>query len=228
MQKLIVALCLGAGAAYVAPAAPKAAPALAATKDEVVALAEANPDFLGKAIGFWDPLGALDTNFWGLGNEGTIGYLRHAEIKHGRVAMAAFLGCVVTGLGVEFPGPINVAGKTFAEVGSGGLLDFWDNTPAPGRLQIISTIGAIEYVFESQQPHYLRGGKPGFIRLTPGVAPWHASGYDPMSKYDAETRKKKRDMELANGTKAARTSTAGSGIPKVSFPGRISTNSAQI
>ena len=58
----------------------------------MIALAEANPDFLGKAIGFWDPLGALDSNFWGLGNEGTIGYLRHAEIKHGRVAMAAFLG----------------------------------------------------------------------------------------------------------------------------------------
>ena len=92
MQKLIVALCLSGAAAYVAPVAPSAGSKLAASKDEVVALAEANPDFLGKAIGFWDPLGALDTNFWGLGNEGTIGYLRHAEIKHGRVAMAGFLG----------------------------------------------------------------------------------------------------------------------------------------
>merc|ERR1712022_69208 len=34
-------------------------------------------------IGFWDPLGATDLDFWGLGEEGTIGYLRHAEIKHG-------------------------------------------------------------------------------------------------------------------------------------------------
>merc|ERR1719271_62392 len=66
-----------------------------AGKDEMAALAEANPDFLGRSIGLWDPLGALDTNFWGLGNEQTIGYLRHAEIKHGRVAMAAFLGYIV-------------------------------------------------------------------------------------------------------------------------------------
>ena len=92
MQKIIAALALSGAAAYVAPVAPKATSSLAASKDEVIALAEANPDFLGKAIGFWDPLGALDSNFWGLGNEGTIGYLRHAEIKHGRVAMAAFLG----------------------------------------------------------------------------------------------------------------------------------------
>lgn len=53
-------------------------------------------DFLGKTIGYWDPfkLGE-DGDFWGLGNEATIGYLRHAEIKHGRVAMAGFLGFCV-------------------------------------------------------------------------------------------------------------------------------------
>merc|ERR1711903_41254 len=58
MQKIIAALALSGAAAYVAPVAPKATSSLAASKDEVVALAEANPDFLGKAIGFWDPLGA--------------------------------------------------------------------------------------------------------------------------------------------------------------------------
>ena len=117
--------------------------------------------------------------------------------------MAAFLGCVVTGLGGHFPGAIDLQGDSFASVGTGQLLEFWDKTPAAGRLQIISTVGAIEYVFESQQPHYLRGGTPGAIRLTRGVAPWHEEaggpGYDPMAKYDAATRKTKRDMELQNG-----------------------------
>merc|ERR1711998_679808 len=61
-------------------------------KEDLVSLAEANPDALGSAIGFWDPLGATGIDFWGLGEEGTIGYLRHAEIKHGRVAMGGFLG----------------------------------------------------------------------------------------------------------------------------------------
>eukprot|EP00628_Pelagophyceae_sp_CCMP2097_P004909 CAMPEP_0184084868 /NCGR_PEP_ID=MMETSP0974-20121125/4421_1 /TAXON_ID=483370 /ORGANISM="non described non described, Strain CCMP2097" /LENGTH=77 /DNA_ID=CAMNT_0026387543 /DNA_START=48 /DNA_END=277 /DNA_ORIENTATION=+ len=77
MQLTVLALALSSAAAFVAPSTSSAS-TLAATKEEMVALAESNPDFLGKSIGFWDPLGALDTNFWGLGNEGTIGYLRHA------------------------------------------------------------------------------------------------------------------------------------------------------
>merc|ERR1719353_401760 len=56
-----------------------------AGQEEMAALAGANPDFLGKSISLWDPVALLD-------NEQTIGYLPHAEIKHGRVAMAAFLG----------------------------------------------------------------------------------------------------------------------------------------
>ena len=51
--------------------------------------------------GFWDPFNLIaEGDFWGLGNEATIGYLRHAEIKHGRVAMAAFLGFIVQSLPV--------------------------------------------------------------------------------------------------------------------------------
>jgi YidC/Oxa1 family membrane protein insertase len=48
----------------------------------MAALAQANPDFLGKATAFWDPLD------WGL-SDATIGYLNNVEVDHGRVAMAA-------------------------------------------------------------------------------------------------------------------------------------------
>ena len=54
--------------------------------------------------GFWDPLGCSGMSFWTLDNDQTVGYLRHAEIKHGRVAMAAFLGYCVQCLDIFVKG----------------------------------------------------------------------------------------------------------------------------
>merc|ERR1711871_1620756 len=103
--------------AYVAPK-HNTVSVLSATKEDMAALAESNPDFLGQSLGLWDPLGCLNLDFWTLGNEATIGYLRHAEIKHGRVAMAAFLGYlaqstpVVSGPHAKLPYPGYETGLT--------------------------------------------------------------------------------------------------------------------
>ena len=135
-------------------------------KQEMVELAESNPDFLGSTIGFWDPFNLIaEGDFWGLGNEATIGYLRHAEIKHGRVAMAGFLGFCLQSLPV-------VAGDHLLKPYSGYVPNVspqeqWENVPAIGKLQILVLVGMLESYGEGAGSpegyvHYMSGGKPGY------------------------------------------------------------------
>ena len=87
---IVLALAFGSASAFmgarVAPRAAKTSAISMTTQEELAELAESNRDALGAGLGFWDPLGCSKMSFWTLSNEETIGYLRHAEIKHGRVA----------------------------------------------------------------------------------------------------------------------------------------------
>ena len=213
MAKLLVALALcGSASAYVAPvASSKAATQLAGAKDEVVDLALSNTDALGASLGFWDPLGVTNADFWGLGNEGTIGYLRHAEIKHGRIAMAGFLGFIagctplVSGEHGTLPYRGYVAGVTPQEQ--------WDNIPLLAKLQIFIAIGMLESYGEGAGSpegyvHYTKGGQPGYYPDIKGrvAGQIQLNLYDPFQfgfrSASPEAKARGLKAELLNGRAA--------------------------
>ena len=183
--------------AFSAPAAPSRASVRMETKEDLQALAVAqNP-----TVGFWDPIGLADANLFDLGEEGSIGWLRHAEIKHGRVAMAAFLGYL--------------AGSTELVSGPHKILPFrgyepgltppeqWDAIPLYGKLQIITLVGMLESYGEILDPHYTKGGLPGYYPPIKGKRPELVFNlFDPFGFFEQDSDEKKargRLAEINNG-----------------------------
>ena len=213
MQKLVLALALSGAQAFVAPAAPAAGVALSETKADLEALQKALP---GPPNSYWDPLALGSATFdWGpQGEEATVGWLRHSEIKHGRVAMAAFVGFIaqctplVSGEHKYLPYKGYVAGCTPQEQ--------WDNIPLYGKLQIFGLIGMLESYGEGAGApdgyvHYMKGGKPGYYPPIAGRAGWGQVTldlWDPFklpggpSSQSAEAKARGLKSELLNGRAA--------------------------
>jgi len=116
---------------------------------------------LNPAVGSWDPLKLGAAEVYDYTNEETSGFLRHAEIKHGRIAMAGFVGYVVQANGIKFPW------EPFASIDATSPPDQWDALPEAAKLQIILGVGFLEWWSELRlEPgaaHYMKGGKPGYI-----------------------------------------------------------------
>jgi len=140
---------------------------------DVVMAAESQVDLevlarkLNPSVGFFDPLQLSEGEFWGESNEATIGFLRHAEIKHGRVAMAGFVGFIVHANGIHFPWKI--PGDELCAPGVSPPL-LWEGIPLEAKAQIILALGLFEGYSEAAMAkapgvggHYMRGGKPGFF-----------------------------------------------------------------
>lgn len=142
-------------AAVEAAAAPAEPTYTCISKDAI--LASPNTIEIGQV---WDPLGLAE-----YGSDETLAWFRHAEIKHGRVAMAAFVGWWAVGSGLRFPGEL-AHGVDFASIPSKGL-DAWEAVPGWGKAQMLLFAGLIEFhdeLFHSRRgTHYLRGGIPGKV-----------------------------------------------------------------
>ena len=132
---------------------------------------------LNPVLGYYDPLGLGEASFWNQSQEATYGFLRAAEIKHGRVAMFAFCGYVAQANGLTFPDLIgrSTSGVTPEEQ--------WFNLPVQGRVQIVLFIGFLEWWGEFGGTHYMRGGKPGEYPPFKDI-PFHKAHLDRFSLYD--------------------------------------------
>jgi len=168
-----------------APVEPEA-PAYECISKEAI-LASPNTIEIGS---FWDPLGLAE-----YGSDETLAWFRHAEVKHGRVAMAAFVGWWAVGA-LRLPGQLTF-GTEFSSLPSKGL-EAWDAVPGWGKAQMLIFAGLIEFhdeLFHSRRgTHYLRGGIPG-KNMVPGL-------YDPFGlskKKSEEAKARGRDAEIKNG-----------------------------
>merc|ERR1719174_248805 len=180
-----------------------------ATKADLVELQNSLPG----PPGYWDPLewGGNPALLADLGldtEEANIGWLRHAEIKHGRVAMAAVLGFIaqctplVSGEHTYAPYRGYIAGCTPQEQ--------WDNIPLLGKLQIITLVGMLESYGEGagndEYVHYTKGGKPGYYPPIKGQAfgqinlnLWDPFSNSPLRGLSEESKARRLKVELQNG-----------------------------
>jgi len=163
----------------------------------------------------FDPLGLSEKEFWEQSNEATVGFLRHAEIKHGRVAMAGFVGFCVHSAGLTWPFKMTMAGDDWPTLGDGGAPELWDKIPAGGKWQIILTVGLLEwwdeYQFEPEKnvdkpKHYMRGGRPGdypnFFESAANNQFLPLNLFDPFGlskKMSPEQSERRLAMEINNG-----------------------------
>jgi light-harvesting complex I chlorophyll a/b binding protein 1 len=119
-------------------------------------------------LGRWDPLQIRE--------QGPERYRRFVEmeIKHGRLAMAGFLGVLTTYSGVRFPGYLSTSENIkFSDI-PGGAISSWAALPTAAWFQIVIFITFCEVNFLKQDPEK----EPG--NVVPDGIPWarYPDGYD--------------------------------------------------
>eukprot|EP00339_Tiarina_fusa_P020135 CAMPEP_0117029146 /NCGR_PEP_ID=MMETSP0472-20121206/21133_1 /TAXON_ID=693140 ORGANISM="Tiarina fusus, Strain LIS" /NCGR_SAMPLE_ID=MMETSP0472 /ASSEMBLY_ACC=CAM_ASM_000603 /LENGTH=198 /DNA_ID=CAMNT_0004736837 /DNA_START=21 /DNA_END=617 /DNA_ORIENTATION=+ len=177
-MKLAIFASLLAGAAAFAPAAQKSATTSLSAADFSKEIGAQIP------LGFFDPL-----NIVGDADKAEFDRLRWVELKHGRVAMLAVVGYLVTYAGVRFPGAEDIP-SGFAALNA-----------VPGMVwaQMVATWALMEAANrdQSETPGVNPDWSPEFIGdVRNGALDF---GWD---KLDEATKLRKRSIELNNGRAA--------------------------
>jgi len=193
--------------AFTTPGVPKTTQSLTQVHETKADL-EALAGKLNPFVKFYDPLNLAEAEFWGTSNEATIGFLRHAEIKHGRIAMFAFVGYIVHANGIKFPWAMQMDGTSFPTETNPPAL--WDTVSDSAKWQIFGLIAFLEFWSELSTPnnkHYMAGGRPGdfpdFVSGPEGIPhPVPFNLFDPfkLSKNKAAEKKERGLLvEINNG-----------------------------
>jgi len=172
---------------------------------------------LNPTVGFWDPLGLASSDFTSLGVPFSVNFLRQAEVKHGRVAMAAFVGYCVQASGVRFP--FVPMSESFPSPEAQ-----WDALPTTIKWQIILTVGLLEFLDEVDGEvdpetgvfavnHWAYGGR------APGSHPLFKRRNNNKKQIDEQKMTKRQCKEINNG-RLAMLGIMGS-ISAASVPGSI-------
>ncbi|KAL3923982.1 MAG: hypothetical protein SGARI_006116 [Bacillariaceae sp.] len=187
-MKLVTAALLAGSAAAFAPAANNGRPSVAVqeSKADLESLAKK----LNPVVGFFDPLGLADDEFWGESKEATIGFLRERYIVHAN--------------GITWPWAMQLDGTPFPQVSSAP--EAWDSISDAAKWQIFVFIGFLEFFREANSDkHYMRGGKPGYFpplseaSFIPGSSLDYFDPFGWSKSKSAEAKASGLEKEINNG-----------------------------
>ncbi len=219
-MKFLLALFLAAGASAFAPSNPMRQTTTSLNADAAETPAASSTDAalsdlkslaseLNPIVNYYDPLNLVDVDIYGMGQDASIGFLRHAEIKHGRVAMAAFVGyCVQSNW--HWPWNMSLDGSPFPSSDLSPEQQ-WDAIPANAKWQILFVVGLLEIwgeaagKMEGEGSHYMSGGQPGkypTFKLFRDQVHFVLDLYDPFGlnkKMTQEKKDRRLAMEVNNG-----------------------------
>jgi len=176
MKFTTLALIAGSASAFAPTKVAQSSTTLNAFQDELGVQAP---------LGFFDPLDLLRT-----ADQERFDRLRYVEVKHGRIAMLAFLGQIATRQGQQFSGDIDLSGTSFDSIPDGFAA--LRAIPYEGVAQIFFFVGFLEVAVmkdvtgTAEFPGDFRNGALDF-------------GWD---TFDEKTKLRKRGIELNNGRAA--------------------------